>query len=258
MAKKVWISALSRDEKSVQAVMAVCKRYALAADGHFWSDDVEKMSWVEAVPALKNNDVALWAIIGRPEDFARDKTRFGLSLLTIAARARRKVQLPVLIISTDGDISADSLPAALRDADIVPIAGSTLGAKLVSRSSQAPQPAATDYRLNVHGLPGIGLWFEIGPSSLNWQGVMAGVNGAIIDAHGVGPAYGIPERAVLEYPIKGMKIQLGDARFDTWAVKNNLDSSQSYYVRCQGMPKSLLFGPFSDDDEAEVHVLGIY
>jgi hypothetical protein len=258
MAKKVWISALNKDEKAVQAVMAACKKYALEPEGHFWSDDVEKMSWVEAVPALKNKDVALWAILGKPEDFGRDKTRFGLSLLTIAAAALRKGQLPIIIISPDGNISADSLPLMLKDADIVTLAGSTLGAKLVSRANQALRPPAIDYRLNVHGLPGIGLWFEIGPTSLNWQGIMAGVNGATIDAHGVGPAYGIPERAVLEYPIKGMKIQLGDAEFDTWAVKNNLDNSQSYYIRCQGMPRSFLFGQFSDDDEAEVHVLGFY
>lgn len=258
MAKKVWISALNKDEKAVQAVMAACKKYALEPDGHFWSDDVEKMSWVEAVPALKKNDVALWAIIGKSEDFSRDKTRFGLSLLTIAVQARRRGRVPTLIISTDGRISTDSLPLMLKDADIVPLAGTTLGAKLVSRANQALKAPAIDYRLNVHGLPGIGLWFEIGPASLNWQGIMAGVDGAAIDAHGVGPAYGIPERAVLEFPMKGMKIQLGDAQFDTWAVKNTLDSSQSYYVRCQGMPRSLLFGQFSDDDEAEVHVLGLY
>lgn len=258
MAKKVWISALNKDEKSVQAVMAACRKYALEPDGHFWSDDVEKMSWVEAVPALKNKDVALWAIIGKPEDFSRDKTRFGLSMLTVAATARRKGRLPMLIISTDGEIAVQSLPLLLKDADIVPLAGANLGAKLVSRANQPAKAPTAEYRLNVHGLPGIGLWFEIGPASLPWQGIMAGVNGAIIDAHGVGPAYGIPERAVLEYPVKGMKIQLGDAEFDTWAVKNNLDSSQSYYVRCQGMPRSLLFGQFSDDDQAEVHVLGIY
>jgi len=255
MAKKVWITALSKDEKSVQAVMAACKRYALEPRGHFWSDEVDKMSWTEAVPALKNSDAALWAIIGNREDFNRDKTRFGLSLLTIAAAARRRTQIPILIICTDGRMTVESLPLMLRGADIVQLADAILGAKLVSGANQVPKPPQIDYRLNVHGLPGIGLWFELGPGSLNWQGIMAGVSGAVIDAHGVGPAYGIPERAVLEYPIKGMKIQLGDAQFDTWAVKNNLDSSQSYYIRCQGMPRRLLFGQFSDQDEAEAHVL---
>lgn len=258
MAKRVWISALNKDERSVQAIMAVCRKYSLEADGHFWSDNLARMSWAEPIPALSKSDQALWIVLGKADDFGREETRFGLSMLTIASQAKRKGAFPVLAAVTEGTLTAESLPFMLQDAEVIDSASAGLGAKLVSRASQPLKALPPDYRLNVHGLPGIGLWFEIGPASLDWPGVMTGVQGAIIDAHGVGPAFGIPERTVLEYPVRGMKVQLGESEFDTWAVRNTLDKSLSYYVRCQGMPQRLLFGPYADGGEAEVHVLSLY
>ena len=84
---------------------------------------------------------------------------------------------------------------------------------------------------------------------------MFGVHGGEIDFHGVGPANGVPERAVLEYAQKGLKVQLGDDEFIAWAVQNRLDPGTSYYVRVQGTPDKLLFGPYAQTEEAEVHVV---
>jgi len=86
---------------------------------------------------------------------------------------------------------------------------------------------------------------------------MFGVHGADIDVHGVGPADGIPARTVLEYAVKGMKVQLGEEEFTAWAAQNRLDSAMSYYVRVQGAPDKLLFGPYAASEDAEVHVVAL-
>ncbi len=43
--KKVWITALVKDEEKIAKLMAAMKQYGLAANGHFWVDDLTHMSW---------------------------------------------------------------------------------------------------------------------------------------------------------------------------------------------------------------------
>jgi hypothetical protein len=40
-----------------------------------------------------------------------------------------------------------------------------------------------------------------------------------------------------------------------WAVQNELDARSSYFVKVDGCPESFLFGPYSSDQEAEVHIV---
>jgi hypothetical protein len=112
-----------------------------------------------------------------------------------------------------------------------------------------------EYRLDIYAMPKLGQWFEVGPVDSSWKGVMFGVCGAEIDAHGVGPAGKLPQKAVLEYPMKGLKLALGEKDYTAWAVKNSLDGASSYYVRVQGEPESILLGPLAEGDDAEVYVL---
>jgi hypothetical protein len=104
-------------------------------------------------------------------------------------------------------------------------------------------------------MPQLGQWFEVGPVDADWSGAMFGVCGAEIDAHGVGPSGQLPQKAVLEYPMQGLKMTLGEKEHIAWAVKNRLDSDSSYYLRVKDEPESVLFGPFSEGDDAEVYVL---
>ena len=182
---------------------------------------------------------------------------FRSSLIAVSLQFKKGMGFPIMILSEEG-ISAAFLPTPLKGAEVLSLADCALGTKAAARASMPIKGIEMGYHLNIHGLPGIGLWFEVGPAgSVDWQGALFAVHAAEIDFHGVGPAGGIPERAVLEYPVKGTKLQLGEREFTAWAVRNNLDSAHSYYVRVQGEPETILFGPHTDKDDAEVHVVSL-
>jgi hypothetical protein len=256
--KKIWISALDKDQEKVQKMMGSVKAYGLAVDGHFWLDDLAKMAWDSALEPLAAKDTALWIIIGTESTWKSPSIRQGLSLLALAVQHQKGIGFPILLIPTEGSLDSDTLPTLFRGAEIIPFTTATLGPKIVALANRPVTSLDPGYRLNLHALHGIGLWFEVGPSQdIPWAGSMFGVHGADIDVHGVGPANGIPARTVLEYAIKGMKVQLGEQEFTTWAAQNRLDGTLSYYVRVQGVPDKLLFGPYAADADAEVHVVAL-
>jgi hypothetical protein len=255
--KKIWITALEKDEQSVQRLMASMKQYGLGADGHFWVDDLARMAWDGALETLSAKDTALWIILGPADQYKCPSLCQGLSMLALSIQHRRGIGFPILLLSTKGEIDVASLPTPLKGADILPFAPAAVGPKIVALANKPVPAIAPGYRLNIHPIHGIGLWFEVGPPAdgIPWPGAMFGVHGAEIDFHGVGPADGIPERTVLEYALKGIKIQLGEDEFTAWAVQNRLDGGASYYVRIQGTPDRIIFGPFAAEDEAEVHTI---
>jgi len=118
-------------------------------------------------------------------------------------------------------------------------------------------PSPISPRLDIYAIPQLGQWFEVGPFGSSWNGAMFGVCGAEIDAHGVGPAGKLPDKSVLEYPMQGLKLAMGEKEYVAWAVQNQLDSGSSYYVRIKGEPKAILFGPLAEGDDAEVYILNL-
>jgi hypothetical protein len=258
MSKRVWITALAKDEAKIAGLMGSLKKYGLATDGHFWVDDIKNMAWQAAAEELLKADTALWIVAGNTEDLKKTSLAYGLSLLAMKVYASKGESFPV-IFAPAADLPAGfEMPTLLKGAEVIPSSSASLGVKAVSFANTPLKKIEKEYRLNVHGLPGIGLWLEAGPSSVEWQGAMFGVHGAEIDFHGVGPSNGVPERAVLEYAQKGLKIQLGEDEFTAWAIQNKLEPGMSYYVRVQGMPDRLLFGPYAQTEEAEVHVVKLY
>jgi len=256
--KKIWISALDKDQEKVQKMMGTVKTYGLAVDGHFWLDDLTKMAWDSALEPLADKDTALWIIIGKESSWQTPSVRQGLSLLALAVQHKKGLGFPILLVPTEGTLDPEALPTLFRGAEVLPFATATLGPKIVALANRPVTSLDPGYRLNLHALHGIGLWFEVGPSKdIPWDGAMFGVHGADIDVHGVGPADGIPARTVLEYAVKGMKVQLGEAEFTTWAAQNRLDGAMSYYIRVQGVPDKLLFGPYAATEDAEVHVVAL-
>jgi hypothetical protein len=208
---------------------------------------------------LSAKDVALWIIVGSADSYEVPTIRQGLSMLALSVQHRRGVGFPILLVAMKGDIDAARLPTPLKGADILPPALTTLGPKIVALANKPIPSISTGYRLNIHAIHGIGLWFEVGPEvgGLDWPGAMFGAHGADIDFHGVGPADGIPERAVLEYALKGMKIQVNEDEFTAWAVQNHLSGGASYYVRLKGTPDKIIFGAFAPGDEAEVNAIAL-
>jgi hypothetical protein len=52
-------------------------------------------------------------------------------------------------------------------------------------------------------------------------------------------------------------LSLGEKEYSAWAAQNELTPETSYFVKIQGTPESLLFGPYSTQEEAELYVLKI-
>ena len=201
--KKIWITSLAKDERKIQQLMTTLKSYSMPLDGHFWVDDLKKMAWSNVIEPIMQKEVALWVILADKASLEVATIRKGLSLLAMVVQHGKGVRFPVLILSLEGDLTSDKLPVLLKGADILPLSTPTLGAKVVALANVPVQKIDAGYRITLHPLGGIGLWFEVGPSGdIDWPGALFAVNGAEIDFHGIGPADGIPERSTLEYPLK--------------------------------------------------------
>jgi hypothetical protein len=254
--KKLWMTSLAPSEEAVKKVMGQLKTYGLEVNGHFWEDDLQKMAWIKARDALIDANVALWLVLASKENLLAPSIRGGLSLLALTVQAQRGLGFPIALLLTEGEPpAAETLPTQLKDVLVLSASDATYGAKVVARVHAPMKHALPDYRLDVYGNPHIGQWFEVGPREASWQGAMFGVSGADISFHGVGPKGSLPSRSVLNYPMKGLKVNLGDKEFVAWAVQNELDARSSYFVKVEGCPESILFGPYSSDQEAEVHVI---
>ncbi len=252
--KKVWVTSLVKSEEIVKQLMTQLKTYGLEGNGHFWEDDLEKVAWMKARAELLDSKIVLWAILGSREDFENRDFRYGLSLLTVAVQAQRGADFPVVVMQTEGEpLTSEAFPTPLKGMDVLPASGATLGAKLVAKvHSTSKAETSPDYRLDLYGNEHIGQWFEVGPKDTTWSGGMFAVSDAEIAFHGVGPKGSLPTKSVLNYPVEGLKLNLGDKEYTAWAVENPLDPETSYFVKVKGFPESILFGPYSKEEDAEV------
>ena len=252
MKKSVWITILEKNEGLGRLIFEEMTHYGLAPGGHFWDDDLANFAWAGAIAELTRDDCAAWIICGQTTRFAEPATRQGLALLALAAQSAHGNDFPIIISPGGGTLDPGSLPTPLRAAEVV-LSG--LGTKALVRANAKRPDLRNDYRLAVHPLPGLGLWFEVGPGQDPWQGAFFGCTGsagAAPDAHGVGLAGVIPNRSTLHYPVQDMKITLGKREFSAWGAKNPLSPAQSYFVRVTQTPDALIFGPFPDVDDPEV------
>ncbi len=172
MGKRVWITALAKDEAKIAGLMGSLKKYGLATDGHFWVDDIKNMAWQAAAEELLKADTALWIIAGDNEDLKKTSVAYGLSLLAMKVYASKGESFPVIFAPATDLPAGFEMPTLLKGAEIIPSSSASLGVKAVSFANTPLKKIEKEYRLNVHGLPGIGLWLEAGPSS----GGMAGRN----------------------------------------------------------------------------------
>ncbi|GAB6060154.1 hypothetical protein [Desulfonatronum parangueonense] len=257
MKKSVWITILEKNEGLGRMIFEETARYGLNPGGHFWEDDLARQAWAGAVPELAKDECRVWLIVGQAASFAEPTIRRGLALLALAAQTAHGHGFPILLSPSGGKVEAGDLPTPLRGAEVVQ---SGLGVKAVARANAKPAEPALDYRLTVHPLPGLGLWFEVGPGRDPWKGAFLGCMGdqdAVPDAHGVGLAGAIPRNSTLNYPVQGMKMALADREATAWGVHNELSPAESYYVRVAGTPDGLVFGPFPDQDAADVFTVSL-
>ena len=256
MAKSVFISILEKDEAKGKGLFTTVTRYGLSVNGHFWSDNLEKMEWAGPIGEMAKPEVGVWLIKGSKASYENPDTRFGLALLAAAVQARRGNGFPILCICDDGDLDMESMPTTMRGAE--PVDEAKLGAKLAAKANMPIKKVEAEYRFDLYPLPSLGLWVEIGPAKGHtWDGAMLGVAGGDITAHGVGPAGQLPDKCVLNYPMQGLKLDMGGTEYVGWAVKNPLKEDESYFAKVTGIPDALLLGEMSEDDDAEFYSMNL-
>jgi hypothetical protein len=254
--KKVWITALERDDEKTGKLMIMLKQYGLDVNGHFWIDDVGHMAWNTPSDELLKDETALWIVMGSPENFKILSVNYGLSLLAVRIFAGKGQGFPIVVILTANEKDECILPTLLRGAEIYSLSNPSLAAKVVSAANMPAKNIEKDYYLDVHAFAGIGIWFEIGPSQGHeWNGAVFGVHNGDVNFHGTGARGKLPERSVLEYPARGIKIRFDEKEFISWGVRNHLDAGSSYYVRVDGTPDDMLFGPYPDGGSAEAYII---
>lgn len=230
----------------------------LGADcrAHFWTHGQDVQALAPLLTEVCQPDHGAWLITGEARTFARPDMLRGLALAALAARATRQqtggAALPILLAPSGGDLPP--LPTPLQDADIV-VRG--IGAKTIARLFTPGTAGTPPYRLALHARPGLGLWLECGPSDDPWEGVLLGASGCAPDAHGVGPAGVIPHRCTLHHPLQGVRLTAGGREFTAWGTGNHLSPAESYFVRLDGLPDALVFGPLPGEDAAELFVLSL-
>ncbi len=251
--KTIWITSIGAKEESVKKLMTQLKTYGLEGGGHFWQDDLKKFAWMGAREELINKETAMWIILGSKEELLSPDVLYGLSLLAITVKAQREINLPVIILQSDENpIDQEQLSTPLKDADIMPASLPGLGAKLVAKVHSTSKTIPFEYYMDIHGNEQIGQWFEIRPTRESWSGVMFGVTGAEILFQAVGPSGSLPDKTVLNYPMQGLKLEMGGKEYTAWAAQNELDPQTSYFVKVEGFPESILFGSYSTEEETDV------
>jgi hypothetical protein len=254
--KTIWLTSLGSSKDAVHRLMSQMKSYGLEVDGHFWKDDLKKVAWMAARDNLIDSKIALWAILGSNEDLINPDIRYGLSLLAITAQAKIGLGFPIIVLQTEGEpVPPDSLTTPLKGVDVLPSSSATLGAKLVAKVHTSPKKISPEYYIDVYGNEQIGQWFEIRPAGSNWPGAMFGVDSGEIAFHAVGPFGKLPSKSVLNYPMEGLKLNLGNKEYTAWAAQNELNPETSYFVKVDGFPESILFGPYSTEEAADVYVI---
>lgn len=252
--KTIWLSAVAVEEAAVQALMKKLHTYGLSCTGHRWQDDLQAMAWMGPRDELCNPQCAFWAVMGSREALLKPETLYGLSLLALCVQARRGAGFPVVILQTEGEsLTIDALPTPLQRALILPAADTGTPAKLVAKvHAKAPDlPAA--YYFDMVGNPQFGQWFEVRPTRDSWPGIIFAVDEGEIAFQAVGPCGELPKTSTLNYPMQGLKIEIGDKAYTAWAVRNEVGGESAYYVKVTGTPSNLLFGAFSEVSETEMY-----
>lgn len=258
-ARKAWVTWMPGEGMGLKpdAVLASLRAAGLQIGGAPWIDDLEKMAWYELGSGLLEAARAdLWLIAGTKADFESPRNRYALSLVAAMTREGRGDRFPIFLLGLDHLPDPASLPTLLRDLRFFSAADSNWAAKVAMAFLKPPQASPRDFRISAMGHPIIGQWFEVGPIEGEWRGAMVGVSGeGKITHHMVGPKGGPPEKSVVEYATEGIRAEVSGVEFNAWSVQNRIGPGDSYYVKVEGRPSSLLFGGHPGEDQAEVTVL---
>lgn len=255
--KKVWISWVAGAESKTDPATAIqaLKKNGIVGSGQHWMDDLAKCAWGELSDMLSDPAATdAWIIALDSSRAAQPAVRYGLSLVAQTLRARRGDAFPVHILALDALPASAALPLFLRDCPLHKASDTAWPAKLVAAFYTKTSATAQEFYFAAYGNPHLGQWIEVGPRSGNWNGAMLGVTGdAKITHHAVGPRGRLPERTVVEYPIRDMKVTLGETPFTVWAVQNAISAEQSYFAKIDGLSATIICGGHPGDETSEVY-----
>ncbi|MBF0171355.1 MAG: hypothetical protein HQK87_09775 [Nitrospinae bacterium] len=256
MKKRIWISALGKDEARSSDVMGALHKYGMEPAGHFWEDQVEKLAWMGALERIVADDAKAWVVLLDAAAWEKESVRYGVAMLALSIKSARGAAFPIFLLLPDGmALDAATMATPLAGAVVMPQKGAWL-AKLAAKTAVAPKMGSgDDFRLDAYGDGKVGQWFEVGPAHGTWKGVLFAVaGGGEILFQAVGPKDKLPEKTTLEYAQKGLKMTLGDTEFTGWAVQNVINETTSCFVKVGGAPTSILFAPYDPEgEEADVY-----
>jgi hypothetical protein len=254
--KSIWLSALVKDEAAVQKVMGQFKAYGIELQGHFWQNDNAKMGWLAPKDELLRPEVAMWAILGSRQELEKSDLRYGLSLLALAVQARKGFGFPIVILQSEGNpITTAELPDPLQRALVLPSGNPATPAKLVAKVHAKTPSLPAAYHLDMVGNEQLGQWLQVYPDAATWPGIIFGVDAGEILFQAVGTPGKLPQKATLNYAMQGLKLEMGGTEFTAWATQNEISDESAYFVKISGTPGTILFGPYSEQGEAEMYTL---
>ena len=259
-AKKLWLVWLPSGEgaPAPEKVGSELASQGFEVTGGPWPDQ-EANAWMELIGLIGDADKCdAWAVVGRKEDFENPIRRYQLSLLQTMVADARGGDFPLLVIGLDFLPEAGDLPPLLSAARCIGGGTAGWGAKAVAAVYRKQKVATEEFRFRVFAHPQLGTFFEVGPTEGEWRGVLLGVAGdAAITHHAVGPKGGPPERCTLEYPCQGIKAEIGGREYTAWSVQNTLSTEESYYVKVDKEPESIVFAGHPGEEDAEVYRLDL-
>ncbi len=260
MPKKLWLTFLpGKDQQALLTpLMDQLTKYGLHVDGGFWDDNLEKFGWTAHAGPLKDPDKAdVWLVAGQRDQWKNPDIQYGLSCLCLGVKQARGAGFPAFLLGMGVTLSEEDLPTALKGARIFTDTDPTWPAKILAAAHKPQAPLEEPYRISVHANEYFGQWFEIGPSKGEWAGAMFGIDQGEITHHGVGPAGFPPERSVVEYSWRGLKLEVGGREFTAWALQNRIGEEESYFVKVAGNPATLIFGDHPEIGSGEAYVFSL-
>ncbi len=266
--KTIVLTSLENNENLIKSIGQEIADKGLNVIATAWQDSADNIGLT--IKELVAENVALWIILGDNKTFENEKTRAAISLIYLAALHQRDGKILPIMFSPNQDENTFTPPNIFNDAtNFLAIKNATtiLKNKIATKAfilvSKNPQLANNNenYRFNVICPTGLGLWLEIGAKTENWQGIILGSYGNNSEpvAHGVGVKNVIPQKATLNYPVKGMQIELTDKKFIAWGCQNLLTPDISYFVKLNEIPTDIIFAEFPKDEQSspEMYIMSL-
>ncbi len=254
--KKLFITVLADDPELSGFIGQTAMKYGIDPIGGVWREEPGKPVWGDAADLIVKNAADGWLLAGRGAEWSADSKRRGhvaLAALRAANRLGGGLTLFSLLEPAGGE-----LPTPLAGA--IAVDRAKLGARLAAKLGVLAAKAAAEYFFDVHPLPaGDGFVAEIGPAGGGeWRGALFAVSGGgEITHHSFGPRGSVPERGVVEYPLKGVKLEAEGREFVGWGVANRLGGGDSYFLRVMGEPGRVLFGALPEGGAAELFTVSL-